>query len=92
MTILRIQHQVLDYDRWKAAFDSDPIDRAGSGVRRHRVMRAVEDADDVMIDLEFDDRDAAASMLERLRELWRGIDVVRDPQGTLVDVVEAEEY
>jgi hypothetical protein len=51
--ILRIEHSVVDYDAWKEAFDGDPICRKQSGVRRHRVMRAVEDPDYVMIDLEF---------------------------------------
>jgi hypothetical protein len=36
MHILRIEHPVPNYNAWKAAFDSDPIDREGSGVRRYR--------------------------------------------------------
>ena len=54
MYILRIEHPVPDYDAWKAAFDSDPIGRERSGVRRYRILRATDDPSYVMIDLEFD--------------------------------------
>jgi hypothetical protein len=39
---------------WKAAFDSDPVGREKSGVRRYRVLRPVDDPNYVMIELEFD--------------------------------------
>jgi hypothetical protein len=35
MAILRIEHRVPSYESWKQAFDSDPVDRKGSGVRRY---------------------------------------------------------
>jgi hypothetical protein len=31
MPILRIEHAVPDFNGWKRAFDSDPVDRKGSG-------------------------------------------------------------
>jgi len=54
MYILRIEHPVADYDAWKTAFDSDPIGRERSGVRRYRIMRAKDDPSHLIIDLEFD--------------------------------------
>jgi hypothetical protein len=54
MYILRIEHPVPDYDAWKAAFDSDPIGRERSGVRRYRILRATDDPSYVIIDLEFE--------------------------------------
>jgi hypothetical protein len=54
MYILCIEHPVPDYDGWKAAFDSDPIGRERSGVRRYRVLRATDDPSYVMLELEFD--------------------------------------
>jgi hypothetical protein len=54
MYILRIEPPVPDYDAWKAAFDSDPIGRERSGVRRYRIMRPTDDPSHVMLDLEFD--------------------------------------
>ena len=54
MYILCIEHPVPDYEAWKAAFDSDPIGRERSGVRRYRVLRATDDPNYVMLELEFD--------------------------------------
>jgi hypothetical protein len=54
MHILRIEHAVPNYDAWKATFHSDPIDREGSGVRRYRILRATDDPNYVVMDLELD--------------------------------------
>lgn len=51
MYILRIEHPVSDFDGWKMVFDSDPVGREKSGVRRYRVLRPIDDANYVMIDL-----------------------------------------
>jgi hypothetical protein len=53
MVTLRIQHSVPAFDSWKRAFDADPLDRKGSGVRRYSLHRSVKDPNFVMIDLEF---------------------------------------
>ena len=37
-----------------AAFDHDPADRKGSGVRRYRIYRPVDDPHYITLDLEFD--------------------------------------
>ena len=92
MVVLRIEHPVPDYERWKEAFDSDPVDRKGSGVRRYSVMRAVDDPNYVVIDSEFDDLREAEAMLGALRELWGRVDVMRDPQTRIVEVIETREY
>ncbi len=41
-SILRIQHPVVDLGAWKQAFDSDPVGRQKSGVRRYRVMPSTD--------------------------------------------------
>lgn len=88
--VLRIEHGVPDYQRWKAAFDADPLQRAASGVIGHRVMRATDDPNLVMIDLEFGSPAEAAQMAERLRGLWSGVAgaIVADPHARVVEVVE----
>ncbi len=68
--IVHIEHPVRDYDRWKAAFDSDPIGRARSGVRRYRVCRSVDDPRAVSIELEVDDRATALELVGALRRMW----------------------
>jgi ribosomal protein L35AE/L33A len=94
MPTLRIEHAVPDFDRWKQAFDSDPADRKGSGVRRYQVSRSVEDPNFVMIDLEFDNVEEAEGLLAKMRQVWSsgpGQSVMRNPQARIVETVEAVE-
>ena len=86
-TLLRIEHPVEDFERWHAAFESDPVGRERGGVRRYRVMRACDDPNHVLIDLEFEGREAAEAFLASLRELWSGVDFIRDPQARVVELV-----
>jgi hypothetical protein len=92
MPTLRIEHPVPDYDAWKRAFDADPIGRERSGVRRHSVLRAVDDPGYVMVDLEFDTVAEAAAVQAALRTLWGRVDVMREPRSRIVDTVESREY
>jgi hypothetical protein len=92
MNVLRIEHSVTDFDAWKQAFDSDPIGREQGGVRRHRVLRGVDDPSDVMIDLEFGSSSEAETFLAALRDVWGRIDVVRDPKARIVEIVESRDY
>jgi hypothetical protein len=93
MVILRIEHPVPDYDAWKAAFDRDPVGRAASGVRRHRILRPLDDPRYVMIDLELDTRLQAEAMLGALRMLWGRVEgaIMRDPITRIAEVVETKE-
>jgi hypothetical protein len=92
MYILRIEHPVTNFDAWKEAFDSDPIGRKRSGVRRHQVFRPTDDPNYVMIDLEFDSAGEAEAVHAALRELWDRVDVMRSPQARIVEAVEMKEY
>ena len=94
MPTLRIEHAVPDFNRWKQAFDSDPADRKGSGVRRYQVSRSVEDPNFVMIDLDFDTAEDAEGLLAKMRRVWssgEGQKVMRNPQARIVDMVETIE-
>jgi hypothetical protein len=94
VAILRIEHPVPDYDRWKGAFDSDPVGREASGVRRYRILRAVDDPNYVMIDLEFDTPGHAQAMLAAMRVVWDRVagTIMSDPRARIVDPVETREY
>ncbi|CAN5611062.1 hypothetical protein BH24ACT26_BH24ACT26_09060 [soil metagenome] len=92
MHILRIEHAVPDYEGWKKAFDSDPIGRERSGVRRYRVLRPIDDPNYVMIDLEFDTAAEADTMHSALKDMWSQVEVMRDPHARAVEVVESKEY
>jgi hypothetical protein len=86
---------VRDFDAWKDMFDSDPVGRVASGVRRHRILRATDDPDDVTIELDFDTTEEAESFRGRLQEMWTtggprlGLD---KPQARVLDEVDRRDY
>ena len=94
MTTLRIEHKVPNFDGWKKAFDSDPIDRKKSGVKRYSIYRPADDLHYVIIDMEFENTNDAASTLAALRKLWDRVEgtVMINPQTRILDVVETKEY
>jgi hypothetical protein len=94
MPTLRIEHSVPDFDRWKQAFDSDPADRKGSGVRSYQILRSVENANFVMIDLEFDSVSDAKGLLETMKGIWAGPGkaIMQNPRARIAETVETREY
>lgn len=93
MHILKIEHPVPDFDRWKQTFDNDPLGREKSGVRRYRVLRPIDDPNYVMVDLEFDSAGEAEAFGASLRDLWERVDVIgENPRARIVDAVETKEY
>jgi len=97
MTILRIEHPVSDFGTWKRAFDRDPLDRKGSGVRWHRIARPVGDPDYVSLELEFGDPEEAEAFLAALHErVWGSREaspaLEGTPQTQLYELVESEEF
>jgi hypothetical protein len=94
MVILQIEHPVLNFDAWKEAFDSDPVGRERSGVRRHRVLRPINDPHYAMVDLEFDSPGEAEAFLAGLRMLWDRVQgtIIEDPRARIVETIESKEY
>ena len=92
MPLVRIQHAVPNFENWKRAFESDPMDRKGSGVRRYEIYRSVEDANFVMIDLQLDTLANAQTLLGKLRHLWGGPGgaVMQNPEAWILETVEAQ--
>jgi hypothetical protein len=90
MPIVRIEHLVPNFEKWKQAFDSDPADRKGSGVRRYRVLRLQDDPNYVLIDLEFDTVGEATAFLRTMQRIWSGPGkaVMQNPSGRVADLVE----
>jgi hypothetical protein len=93
MPIVRIEHSVPNFEKWKQVFDSDPADRKGSGVRRYQVLRAQDDPNYVMIDLEFDSRGEAEAFLLTMERIWGGPGkaVMQNPRARIVDRLEARD-
>jgi len=94
MYILRIEHLDPNFDGWKKAFDSDPVGREKSGVRRYRILRPTDDANYVMIDLEFDTARQAEALLAAMRVVWGRVEgtIMMNPQARIIETMETKEY
>jgi hypothetical protein len=79
-----------DYEAWKQAFDSDPVDRRAHGVRRHWVYRSPE-SDYVVIGLEFDSLDEAATFKRDLDSALGGVWSALGVDGSAARVMEEAE-
>jgi hypothetical protein len=93
MTIVRIEHAVPSFEKWKQAFDSDPADRKGAGVRRYQILRPQDDPNYVLVDLEFDGLPEAQAFLRTMERIWGGPGkaVMQNPRARIVDRAEAKE-
>ena len=93
MVILQIEHPVLNFDAWKQAFDSDPVNRKQSGVRYYRILRPIHNLNYAIIELEFDSIDKAEGLLAAMREVWSRVQgtLVESPQARIVRVLESRE-
>ena len=94
MVTLRIEHPVPDFDARRRTFDSDPLGRERSGVRRYRVLRSLDEPSYVMVDLDFDGRDEAEAMREALLRLWGRVQpegLVGDQRARIAEVLEITE-
>ena len=94
MYMLRIEHPVPNYEGWKQAFDSDPVGREKSGVRRYQILRPIDNPNYIMIDLEFDTLGQAEALLAAMRVVWGRVEgtIMMNPQSQIVEAVETKEY
>ena len=95
MHILRIEHPVRDFDAWKKAFESDPVGRERSGVRRYTISRLTGASNHVTVDLEFDSFKEAETVRAALQELWPRVEaegLIGSPQAKVLEAVERKEY
>ena len=96
MATLHIEHPITDFGTWKAAFDRFAEARANSGVRGHRILRPVDDAHYVVIDLDFQTVGEAEKFLGFLRtRVWaspQNAPALADaPQATILQLADASE-
>ncbi len=93
MIVVRIEHSVPNFEKWKQAFDNDPADRKGSGVRRYQVLRLQDDPNYVMIDLEFEGIGPAEDFLRTMQRIWDGPAkaIMQNPRARIADRVEVKE-
>jgi len=93
MPTLQIEHVVPNYEGWKKAFESDPINRKSSGVKRYRIYRPVNDMNLVIVELDFDNMDELQSTLLALQHLWNKVQgsVMVDPKTRILEIIESKE-
>ena len=71
MPTLHIEHSIVDFDLWNAAFERFAQVREQSGVLEQRIQRPVDDPNYVVIDLDFGTTGEAESFLAFLRsKVW----------------------
>ena len=93
MIVLQLEHNVSSYEGWKKAFDSDPINRKKSGVKRYQVYQSVDDPKYVVIDLCFESLEQSLATLKALQELWSKVQgtVMIDPKARILNIKETVE-
>jgi hypothetical protein len=93
MTVVRIEHSVPDFDKWKQAFDRDPADRKGSGVRRYQILRLQSEPNYVMIDLEFDNTAEAEAFVQKMQRIWDGPakGIMLNPRARIAEFVDGKD-
>ena len=71
MATLHIEHPVTDFGTWQVAFDRFAQVRQESGVCGQRILRPVDDAHYVVVDLDFQTVGEAERFLDFLRtRVW----------------------
>jgi hypothetical protein len=93
MILLHIEHTVVNFDNWKASFDSYAELREKSGVRRYQVSRLIDNPNFVMIDLEFDSLSGAEALIAAVQQVWERIGgtLIQNPQWRISEVVDMKE-
>jgi hypothetical protein len=71
MPTLHIEHPITDLETWHAAFDRFADARAAAGVTHQRIWQPADDQQYIVLDLDFDTSEHAASFLHFLRSrVW----------------------
>ncbi|MBN8854017.1 MAG: hypothetical protein BGO55_06480 [Sphingobacteriales bacterium 50-39] len=94
MIILRIEHKVSNFEGWKKVFDSDPLNRKKSGVKRYHIYRPTDDPNFAIVDLEFERLDEALATKAALQNLWPKVEgtLISGPQVKILQLFESKEY
>lgn len=94
MYLLQIEHPIPDYEKWKQAFDSDPVGREKMKVRRYQILRPLDNPNYVMIYLEFETVNDAEALLAAMRGVWQRVQgkIMMDPKAQIVEVIETKVY
>lgn len=92
MPTLHIEHPITDLATWLAAFDRFADRRAAAGVTAERIWQPAGDRHRIVLDLDFDTADRAASFLRFLEtQVWstsgNAPALAGAPRTTILDAV-----
>jgi hypothetical protein len=92
MYVLAVNHQVEDYDRWKAVFDTLPTKDGGASF--HRVNRDVDNPNIITVVAGWANVDDARAFTHDpdLKDAMRRAGVTSSPRFELYEEVEAVQY
>ena len=92
MQMLAINHDVEDYDRWKAVFDEFPP--AMGGALFHRINRNVDDLNNITVVVGFETTEAARAFVDNadLKDVMHRAGVTSQPRIEIFEEVEAVQY
>lgn len=92
MQMVAINHNVEDYNRWKAVFDEFPP--AEGGALFHRVNRNVDDANNITVVAGFETSEAARAFVDNaeLKQAMQRAGVTGQPRIEIFEEVEAIQY
>jgi heme-degrading monooxygenase HmoA len=81
MPYLLVRHKVIDYERWKSAFDAHSLIRQANGSRGGQVFRNAADPNELVLLLEWDVLERARQFVqsEELRQVMQQAGVVDHP-------------
>lgn len=94
MQTILVKHTVKDYDTWKTHFDDHGEMRAEYGGRGYRLFRTPEDANELVIELDWDSAENAKSFLEDsdVRDVMTEAGVVGEPEITFLEEIESKRH
>jgi heme-degrading monooxygenase HmoA len=90
MPYILVQHTVEDYDTWKPVFDEHGANRQDRGSKGGIVLRNADDANQIVILLEWDSLEDARAFAgsEDLRQAMQRAGVVSRPSVTFLDAAD----
>lgn len=94
MISIIVQHEVRDYDSWRAVFDDHETVRRQHGATGHDLYRSLDNPNDVTIVNHFPSREQADAFAAdpSLREAMERGGVISEPRVTFVTEAQVSDY
>lgn len=94
MVTVILQHEVENYDKWKAAFDADHANRAAAGMKAHTVGRLAGTPDTAVVISQWEKAEDFQKLLQNpnLAEAMKAGGVIGKPVVQVVEATEAATY